>query len=241
MASALDVHKSRAFKASVLSGMIVSGHAERGIAFRYPKGHVPANKGMRRPGWGPGRMRETQFKKGEFPRNKDPDFLVLGALRVNVDNYIEMRTSFDAGAKGWTGLHRILWEDAHGEIPKGRVVVFRDGDSLNCCIENLELITRAELCKRNSIHNLPKPLKSAIQLLGQLKRRIREKQDRGSAQPFVRNVGGPSRQRKSDGSGSGQSGGDGGIGHSRIGKGGSGARASNRRARRIGVHAVVGA
>jgi hypothetical protein len=30
----------------------------------FPKGHIPANKGVKRPGWAPGRMRETQFRKG---------------------------------------------------------------------------------------------------------------------------------------------------------------------------------
>src|SRR5262245_45486941 len=36
-----------------------------GAAFRFKKGQVPANKGLRRPGWHAGRMRETQFKKGQ--------------------------------------------------------------------------------------------------------------------------------------------------------------------------------
>jgi len=33
-----------------------------GRLYRFPKGHVPMNKGRRRPGWFAGRMRETQFK-----------------------------------------------------------------------------------------------------------------------------------------------------------------------------------
>ncbi|HKQ00516.1 MAG TPA: hypothetical protein VJ735_09320 [Actinomycetes bacterium] len=37
---------------------------EVGAPFRFRPGHVPANKGLRRPGWSVGRMRETQFKKG---------------------------------------------------------------------------------------------------------------------------------------------------------------------------------
>jgi hypothetical protein len=32
---------------------------------RFSKGHEPANKGLRRPGWNRGRMKETQFKKGQ--------------------------------------------------------------------------------------------------------------------------------------------------------------------------------
>lgn len=149
-----------------------------GAAHRFPKGHIPANKGLRRPGWHAGRMRETQFKKGQFPPNHDPDFYVIGALRVNSDGYIDMRVSFEPGSRGWRGLHLILWEDAHGPLPRGHCLRFRDGDRLNVCLENLELITRGDNMRRNTIHNLPAPLKSTIGLLGQLKRRIREKQDR---------------------------------------------------------------
>ena len=45
---------------------------------------------------------------------------------------------------------------------------------------NDELITRAELCRRNSIHNLPAPLKQTIQLLGALKRQIRKRDHAGN-------------------------------------------------------------
>lgn len=147
-----------------------------GAAHRFPKGHVPLNKGLRRPGWAPGRMRETQFRKGHFPFNRDPDFYVIGALRVNSDGYVEMRVSFEHGAKGWRALHRILWQDAHGPIPPGHIVVFRDRDRLNVGLENLELITHAENCRRNSIHRLPPQLRDIIQLIGQVNRRINEKE-----------------------------------------------------------------
>ena len=152
-----------------------------GAAYRFAPGHVPANKGLRRPGWFSGRMRETQFKKGYFPANRDPDFYVLGALRVNAEGYIDMRVSFAAGARGWRPLHRILWQDAHGPIPAGHIVVFRDRDRLNVCLENLELITLAEIMRRNTIHRLPAPLKEVIHLLGRVKRKINEKSHHGSA------------------------------------------------------------
>ncbi len=159
-----------------------------GAAYRFPKGHVPANKGLRRPGWHAGRMRETQFKKGQFPFNHDPDFYVIGALRVNSDGYIEMRTSFAPGALGWRALHRILWEDEHGPIQPGYCLRFKDRDPLNVCLGNLELISRGDLMRRNSIYNLPAPLKLTIHALGQLKRRIREKQNGRPAQPPVRDA-----------------------------------------------------
>jgi hypothetical protein len=87
---------------------------------------------------------------------------VLGALRVNTDGYIDMRISFEKGALGWKALHTILWEDANGPVPPGHALVFKDRDRLNVELENIELITRAELCRRNSIHNLPPEIKGAI-------------------------------------------------------------------------------
>ncbi len=196
------IKKSAAFLASPASGIIIKG-SQRGAAFRFPKGHVPYNKGLRRPGWHAGRMRETQFKKGQFSYNHDPDYYVIGALRVNTDGYIDMRVSFEPGANGWRALHRILWEDAHGPVPAKHILRFRDGDKLNVCLENLELITLAENARRNSIHNLPAPLKSAIQLLGALKRtinrRTRDGEHRRSAHPSVSNPQGPARQEQPHG------------------------------------------
>lgn len=152
-----------------------------GRRHQFQKGQEPANKGLRRPGWHAGRMRETQFRKGHFPANKDRDYYVIGALRVNADGYIDMRISFEPGARGWRGLHLILWEDEHGPIPKKHCLRFRDGDRLNVCLDNLVMLSRAGNMGLNTIHHLPDELKSTINLLGQLKRRIREKQDRRSA------------------------------------------------------------
>lgn len=184
MAGKLGLVKSAAYMASPAAYRFRRG-THPGLATQFRPGHVPANKGLRRPGWAPGRMAQTQFKKGDWPRNKDPEYYVLGALRINSDGYIDMRVSFDAGAKGWRALHRILWEDAHGPVPHGHIVVFRNRDKLDVELGNLELITYAENMRRNTVHNLPRPLKETIHALGQLKRRIREKQDRGSARPSV--------------------------------------------------------
>ena len=198
-ATNLGLHKTERYMASPAACRLRRGD-NIGARFRFAKGHVPANKGLRRPGFGPGRMKETQFKKGHFPANRDPEFYVLGALRVNADGYIDMRISFEHGALGWRALHTILWEDAHGPVPRGYALFFKDRDKLNVDLENLELITRADLCRRNSIHNLPPKLKKAINMLGALKRRIRrEEQNRGLAQSPFRHAGRPARQRAAAG------------------------------------------
>lgn len=184
MAIALGLHKSPEYLSTIPAR---TGMLQAGRPFRFPKGNVPWTAG--RKGWtAGGRAAETRFKKGHFPANRDPDFYVIGALRVNTDGYIDMRVSFERGALGWRALHRILWQDAHGPIPKGFAVRFKDGDRLNVELDNLDLLSRGDLLRRNSIHNFPPVLRSTINALGRLKRRIREKQDGRPAQSPVRHA-----------------------------------------------------
>lgn len=153
-----------------------------GRPFRFPKGHAPHNKGAK--GWqAGGRSGETRFKKGNVSKRWDPEMFCVGALRINGDGYIDMKVK--EGSRSWRALHVILWEDAHGPVPKGYNIQFRDGDRMNVMIENLHLVSHAENMRRNSIHNLPPDLKHTIVVLGQLKRRIREKQNGRSAQSPV--------------------------------------------------------
>src|SRR5690242_9457890 len=80
----LGLAKSEEFFASPASGRT---NGRQGAGSRFPKGHVPANKGLRRPGWAPGRMRETQFTKGQMPHNWRP----VGSLRVNSEGYLDIK------------------------------------------------------------------------------------------------------------------------------------------------------
>lgn len=174
----LGIHKTEEYLASPAACRLRRGD-NVGVAYRFKKGQAPPNKGLRRPGWGPGRMKETQFKKGQVSKRWDPELYTVGALRINTDGYVEMKVR--EGRRAWDAFHVILWEDANGPVPPGYALAFRDHDRLNVDLPNLELISRADLCRRNSIHNLPAEIKGVIHVLGQLNRRIREKQDRRSA------------------------------------------------------------
>lgn len=86
----------------------------------------------------------TSFKKGQVPHNHRP----VGWLRVTVDGYLEIKV---AEPKKFKAVHRIVYENHIGPIPKGHVVVFRDGDSRNVDPDNLVAICRLELSQLNKL------------------------------------------------------------------------------------------
>lgn len=151
-----------------------------GYAHRFPKGHVPANKGLRRPGYAPGRMAETQFKKGQRAGAAEAKWLPVGTVKMNPDGYLRRKIADEpeaiAGKGGtstnWEFIHRRVWEDAHGPIPEGYRIWWKDGDHLNCTLENLELLSGHDHMMRTTVHNLPQPLKEVIQLKGAISRQI---------------------------------------------------------------------
>ena len=120
-----------------------------GVTGWFQKGHAPGNKGKKLEEYvGEERAREikerigpTQFKKGERPINELP----VGAIVINSKGYKLRKRQMEGELwDRWELLHRAVWIEHHGEIPEGMAVSFRDSNKLNCDIDNLMLITRAE-------------------------------------------------------------------------------------------------
>lgn len=145
-----------------------------GWAFRFPKGHVPANKGTRRPGWGPGRMKETQFKKGNRSLRWPAEDYPVGALRINSDGQLDIKVK--EGMRAWYCMARWVWMTERGLIPKGGVIRALNGDQYDTRIENLRLTTRGELMRENTYHKYPKEITRLIQLRGALQRQINKRE-----------------------------------------------------------------
>lgn len=116
-------------------------------------------------------MRDTQFKKGQHPHTWRP----IGAERYSKEGYLQRKVS-DTGypPRDWVAVHNLLWIEKQGPIPAGHAVAFKDGDKTHIAEENLELISRAELMRRNTIHRYPEELRDTIMLLGAVKRKVRE-------------------------------------------------------------------
>lgn len=175
-AYALGLEKSAAFRASPLSGRLVKGCAERGRATRFVKGQKSWNTGTK--GIVTGGV-ETQFKKGNRPHTWKP----LGSERL-LDGYL-CRKMTDTGysPRDWVPVHILMWREAFGAIPPKHTVCFKDKDRTHIRLDNLELVSREELMRRNSYHtNYPREIAQLIQLRGAVQRQINrrerhEKQD----------------------------------------------------------------
>jgi len=198
-ASQLGLHKSQSFLDSEESGRLRKGQSRPGTEHnQFKKGHVPANKGLRRPGFHAGRMRETQFKKGERSGVAAKNWVPVGSIRPDNEGYLRIKVReavygkepFGFGnSKVWPMYNRYLWEQHRGPIPPKHMVVFKDGNKAHCVIENLELLSMANNARRNSMwRQLPRELAEVIQLNGALKRRINhgKEQNNGSSGPSFR-------------------------------------------------------
>lgn len=146
-----------------------------GQAHRFPKGHRPWNAGRKGYVAG-GRSAETRFKPGHRPAKWVP----VGTEVVDSDGYLKRKVRDDAppgmSRKNWKYVHVLVWEEAHGPVPPGHSIVFKDGDKTNIQLSNLECIPRAELMARNTVHRLPKELARTVQLLGAVKRQINRRE-----------------------------------------------------------------
>lgn len=82
---------------------------------------------------------KTQFKKGKGHIAYKP----IGSERIK-SGFTAIKT---ADPDVWEIKHRVIWEKERGEIPKGHVVVFADGDRTNFDIGNLLCMTVGQSLK----------------------------------------------------------------------------------------------
>lgn len=187
------LRKSAAFNASDLAARIRRGRlSPKMVANRFQKGHTPFNKGLRRPGYSPGRMAETQFKRGCMAGAARRKYVPIGTERITKDGQLQRKVTDDPNiypARRWVSVARLVWESVNGTIPIGHVVRFKDGMATTAAaeitVDKLECINQSENMRRNSYHRYPQPIPHMIQLRGALNRMIHsrerkadEKQDR---------------------------------------------------------------
>lgn len=114
----------------------------------FEKGNIPVNKGTK----GLTSANKTSFKKGQITWNKKP----IGYERIcSKDGYLLIKT---AEPNIFVLKHRFIWEKVNGPIPDSHTLAFKNMDRTDCRLENLILMSKAEMARYNqSFHKLATP------------------------------------------------------------------------------------
>ena len=139
-----------------------------GKATQFKKGTAPPNKGQKMSTEVYQKVARTMFKKGSKPTNTQP----IGTIHQRRDTGGKMYQYIKLADCNWQLLNRYTWEMHNGPIPKGMVVVYKDGNYLNNDINNLLMITKKENMARNTIQRLPKELQQVMRLKCKLIKKI---------------------------------------------------------------------
>ncbi len=168
LTAALNRQFDTAFSEQQIKSFIGNHRIRSGRTGCFKKGHEPWNAGTK--GQGLTGPNKGSFRSGTMPRNKRR----LWSERLNVDGYIEIsvpeRNSWTGAATRWKCKHLWIWEAEHGPLPDGHAVAFIDGDRTNITLDNLMLVSRAELLRlnQNGYGEVQEPLKPAVLALTKL-------------------------------------------------------------------------
>lgn len=154
----------------------------KGMHTRIQPGSVPWNKGVRGSTGHHPNCQAHQFQAGRSPQ-ESRNYVPIGTLRICAGGYLERKVTDDrtrAPARRWLAVHRLVWEEVNGPTPEGHIVVFKPGRKTTqieqITLDAIELITRAENMRRNSLHTkYPPELARVVQLRGALTRQINRK------------------------------------------------------------------
>ena len=116
-----------------------------GLTGHFVKGQQPHNKGAKMSPEVYEKVKGTMFKPGNRPHNTNE----MGDIVLNSDGYYKIKV---AEPNIWKFCHIKAWEDVYGEVPKGMMVSFKDGNRENWDIKNLMLLARGENVFLNSKH-----------------------------------------------------------------------------------------
>ena len=165
---AANVKKSAEYMLTPESGRII----EPSVANQFKPGHTPHNKGKQLSAEIYEKVAPTMFKRGNKPHNTKPN----GTINIRADKSGRLYQYIKIKDCQWELLQRHVWTQANGEIPPGSVVIFLDGNYLNCELNNLQVISRRENMARNTIQRYPAELQEVMKLTSKLKRKTNGKQ-----------------------------------------------------------------
>ena len=116
------------YRKSQIKSIMAKHKISNNMKSKNPKGIKPWNKGV---------------KMGNYHIHNTKN---IGDEYINSEGYIMIKLD---NPTRWVHKHRYLYEQAHGEIAKDKVLIFLDGNKQNLNLDNLKCITRKQLIKMN--------------------------------------------------------------------------------------------
>ena len=127
------------FSEEQVKGMMYRNKLTTGTGGYFKKGSTPWNKGLK----GYMGANKTSFKKGTIPPNQVP----IGTESITKGGYIKVKVG---EPNKWKLKQRYIYEQHYGEIPKDYNVIFADKNIRNFDINNLVLVSKAEMLILNN-------------------------------------------------------------------------------------------
>ena len=127
------------FSEEQIKGMMYRNKLTTGTGGYFKKGSTPWNKGLK----GYMGANKTSFKKGTIPPNQVP----IGTESITKGGYIKVKVG---EPNKWKLKQRYIYEQHHGEIPNNCNVIFADRNIQNFDINNLILVSKAEMLILNN-------------------------------------------------------------------------------------------
>ena len=127
------------FSEEQIKGMMYRNKLTTGTGGYFKKGSTPWNKGLK----GYMGANKTSFKKGTIPPNQVP----IGNESITKGGYIKVKVG---EPNKWKLKQRYIYEQHYGEIPKDCNVIFADKNIRNFDINNLVLVSKAEMLILNN-------------------------------------------------------------------------------------------
>ena len=155
-----------------MKSFVNSHKISSGLPCQFQPGHSPWHAGIK----GVMPPPTAGFKKGNVPPKRKP----IGSERI-VDNCTVQvkvtKADIPNRVSGWKPKHELIYEQAHGPIPPGMVVLFSDSNRRNFEPSNLQLVSRSELFRLNlrGYIKTPDEIKPSILALAKLEALIAER------------------------------------------------------------------
>lgn len=143
---------------TAVAGYIKNHNLNTGFTGRFEKG---SHNGVR-------------IKKGQVSYNHKPVGTV--SIRHNWKKGGKTETWIKVSEPNkWMLYNRYIWEKHNGPIPEGYVVAFRNGDTLDCRIDNLRLVTKAAMQACSKFPD--KDVRDVMISIGELNESVKRRRD----------------------------------------------------------------